>query len=199
MMITWCRNSTEQVYQAPCDAGQPGFDVARSDTPTARFRRYPQGMADVQQFSQEAHDRLVAELEDLTTRGRIDLARKIEVARELGDLSENGDYHAAKEEKGKMEGRILHLESLLEKAEIVEQVKTSDVVAPGTVVAVVYDGDDEPERMLVGSIEEQRDDVGVVSPRSPLGEALLGATVGDTVSFEAPSGSLSVRIVAIER
>nr|MCS5676873.1 transcription elongation factor GreA [Acidimicrobiales bacterium] len=55
-------------------------------------------MADVQQFSQEAHDRLVAELEDLTTRGRIDLARKIEVARELGDLSENGDYHAAKEE-----------------------------------------------------------------------------------------------------
>jgi len=156
-------------------------------------------MADGQQFSQEAHDRLVAELEDLTTRGRIDLARKIEVARELGDLSENGDHHAAKEEKGKMEGRILHLESLLEKAEIVEQVKTSDVVVPGTVVAVVYDGDDEPERMLVGSIEEQRDDVGVVSPRSPLGEALLGATVGDTVSFEAPSGSLSVRIVAIER
>ena len=156
-------------------------------------------MADVQQVSQEAHDRLVAELEDLTTRGRIDLARKIEVARELGDLSENGDYPAAKEEKGKMEGRILHLESLLEKAEIVEQVKTSDVVAPGTVVAVVYDGDDEPERMLVGSIEEQRDDVGVVSPGSPLGEALLGATVGDTVSFEAPSGSLSVRIVAIER
>ena len=148
-------------------------------------------MADVQQFSQEAHDRLVAEVGGLT--------RKIEVARELGDLSENGDYHAAKEEKGKMEGRILHLESLLEKAEIVEQVKTSDVVVPGTVVAVVYDGDDEPERMLVGSIEEQRDDVGVVSPRSPLGEALLGATVGDTVSFEAPSGSLSVRIVAIER
>ena len=80
-----------------------------------------------------------------------------------------------------------------------EQVKTSDVVVPGTVVAVVYDGDDEPERMLVGSIEEQRDDVGVVSPGSPLGEALLGATVGDTVSFEAPSGSLSVRIVAIEQ
>ena len=156
-------------------------------------------MADAQQFSQEAYDRLVAELEDLTTRGRIDLARKIEVARELGDLSENGDYHAAKEEKGTLEGRILHLESLLEKAEIVEQVKTSDVVVPGTVVAVVYDGDDEPERMLVGSIEEQRDDVGVVSPGSPLGEALLGATVGDTVSFEAPSGSLSVRIVAIER
>ena len=156
-------------------------------------------MADAQQFSQEAYDRLVAELEDLTTRGRIDLARKIEVARELGDLSENGDYHAAKEEKGKMEGRFLHLESLLEKAEIVERVETSDVVVPGAVVAVVYDGDNEPERMLVGSIEEQRDDVGVVSPGSPLGEALLGATVGDTVSFEAPGGSLSVRVVAIER
>ena len=138
-------------------------------------------------------------MEDLTTRGRIDLARKIEVARELGDLSENGDYHAAKEEKGKMEGRILHLESLLEKAEIVERVETADVVVPGAVVAVVYDGDNEPERMLVGSIEEQRDDVGVVSPGSPLGEALLGATVGDTVSFEAPGGSLSVKVVAIER
>jgi len=62
-------------------------------------------MADPKQLSQEAHDRLKAELDDLTTRGRIDIARKIETARELGDLSENGDYHAAKEEQGKMEGR----------------------------------------------------------------------------------------------
>ena len=67
-----------------------------------------------------AYDRLKAEHDDLTTRGRIDIARKIEAARELGDLSENGDYHAAKEEQGKMEGRIIHLASLLENAEIVE-------------------------------------------------------------------------------
>jgi transcription elongation factor GreA len=99
-----------------------------------------------------------------------------------------------------MEGRILHLESILEKAEIVELSTGSvDVVAPGTIVAVVYEGDDEPERMLVGSIEEQRDDVLVVSPRSPLGGALLGAAVGDKVSFEAPGGMLAVEVIAIER
>jgi len=157
-------------------------------------------MPEAQQLSQEAHDRLVAELEDLTTRGRIDIARKIEAARELGDLSENGDYHAAKEEQGKMEGRILHLEAILEKAEIVEVADGDpDVVATGMVVSVVYEGDDEPERMLVGSIEEQRDDVLVVSPGSPLGEALLGSSVGDSVSFEAPGGTLAVEVVAIER
>ena len=157
-------------------------------------------MAEAQQLSQEAHDRLVAEFQDLTTRGRIDIARKIETARELGDLSENGDYHAAKEEQGKMEGRIMQLESILENSEIVEiATGTVDLVAPGTVVAVVFEGDDEPERMLVGSIEEKRDDVDVVSPGSPLGEALLGAAVGDTVSFEAPGGTLAVEVVAIER
>ncbi|MEC9203907.1 MAG: transcription elongation factor GreA, partial [Actinomycetota bacterium] len=77
-------------------------------------------MPEPQQFSPDAHGRLAAEFEDLTTRGRIDIARKIETARELGDLSENGDYHAAKEEQGKMEGRILLLEALLLDAVIVE-------------------------------------------------------------------------------
>ena len=157
-------------------------------------------MAQTQQLSQAAYDRLKEEYTNLTTAGRIDIARKIETARELGDLSENGDYHAAKEEQGKMEGRILHLESILNNAEIVElSAGSADVVAPGTIVAVVYEGDDEPERMLVGSIEEQRDDVLVVSPGSPLGEALLGSALGDTVSFEAPGGTLTVEVVAIER
>ena len=77
-------------------------------------------MAETQRLSPEAHDRLASELQDLTTRGRIDIADKIEQARLLGDLSENGDYHAAKEEQGKMEGRILHLASVLENCEIVE-------------------------------------------------------------------------------
>ncbi|MFT6548909.1 MAG: transcription elongation factor GreA [Acidimicrobiales bacterium] len=157
-------------------------------------------MPQVQQLSQEAHDRLATEFQDLTTRGRIDIARKIETARELGDLSENGDYHAAKEEQGKMEGRILHLESILENSEIVELTAGSvDVVAPGTVIAIVFEGDEQPERMLVGSIEEKRDDVGVVSPGSPLGAALLGVAVGDSVTFEAPGGSQTVKVVAIER
>ncbi len=183
----------------------PSTPRARSSglTPDGRsagHSGYPLGMPQVQQLSQDAYDRLAAEFQDLTTRGRINIARKIETARELGDLSENGDYHAAKEEQGKMEGRILHLESILENSEIVELTAGSiDVVAPGTVVAIVFEGDDQPERMLVGSIEEKRDDVGVVSPGSPLGEALLGAAVGDTVSFEAPGGTLAVEVVAIER
>jgi transcription elongation factor GreA len=77
-------------------------------------------MAQTHHLSQAAFDRLKAEHDDLTTRGRVEIARKIETARELGDLSENGDYHAAKEEQGKMEGRIRHIEALLAKAEIVE-------------------------------------------------------------------------------
>jgi transcription elongation factor GreA len=76
-------------------------------------------MADTHHLSQAAYDRLHDEYQDLSTRGRVDIARKIEAARELGDLSENGDYHAAKEEQGKMEARIRHLDALLKDAEIV--------------------------------------------------------------------------------
>ena len=92
-----------------------------------RFRPWPK----TQQLSQAAFDRLKAEHDDLTTRGRIDIARKIEAARELGDLSENGDYHAAKEEQGKMEGRIMHLARIIENAEIVEAEGGAGVVQPG--------------------------------------------------------------------
>ena len=155
-------------------------------------------MAETQQLSRAAYERLRDEHEDLTTRERIDIARKIEAARELGDLSENGDYHAAKEEQGKMEGRIMHLARILENAEIVEDEGGSDVVRPGSIVAVLYDGDDEPEKYLVGSIEEQRDDVMVVSPGSPMGEALLGSSVGDEVEYESPAGVLRIKVAEIE-
>ena len=149
-----------------------------------------------ERLTRETHDRLSGELKDLTTRGRIDIARKIETARELGDLSENGDYHAAKEEQGKMEGRIMHLERVLTDAEIVE-APAGDVVAPGSVVSIAYEGDDDTETYLVGSIEERHDELDVISPKSPLGEALLGSSVGDKVSYEAPGGALDVKIVAI--
>src|SRR5919106_3076213 len=135
-------------------------------------------MAQTHHLSRAAYDRLKAELDDLTTRGRIDIARKIETARELGDLSENGDYHAAKEEQGKMEGRIIQLASLLENAEIVEAAGGGDVVGLGSVVGIRYEGDDDVERYLIGSIEERHDDLDVISPKSPLGEALLGANAG---------------------
>ena len=154
-------------------------------------------MAKIQQLSQAAFDRLKAEHDDLTTRGRIDIARKIETARELGDLSENGDYHAAKEEQGKMEGRIMHLASMVENCEIVD-TEGSDVVMAGSIVGITYEGDDEVEKYLVGSIEERVDDLEVVSPGSPLGAALLGAKVGDVVGYEAPGGVLSVTVASID-
>src|SRR5215510_5595544 len=130
-------------------------------------------MAQTQHLSQAAYDRLQEEHADLTTRGRVEIARKIEAARELGDLSENGDYHAAKEEQGKMEGRIRHLEALIENAEIVEG-GGGEVVEAGSVVEIRYEGDDETERYLIGSIEERHTEFEVMSPGSPLGHALLG-------------------------
>jgi transcription elongation factor GreA len=155
-------------------------------------------MAETHHLSQAAYDRLQAEYEDLTTRGRVEIARKIETARELGDLSENGDYHAAKEEQGKMEGRIRQLSVMLENAEIV-QGDNGEHVSHGSVVAIRYDGDDDVERYLVGSIEERHDDLEVISPSSPLGEALIGSGPGDLVTFTAPTGAqLQVEIVAID-
>jgi len=152
---------------------------------------------DTHHLTKETFERLQRELEELTTHGRTEIARKIQAARELGDLSENGDYHAAKEEQGKMEARIRHLTALLDVAEIVERGE-SDVVRAGSVVSICYEGDEEPERYLLGSIEERRDDVEVMSPGSPLGDALMGKTVGDVVDFEAPGGVLKVEVVDIE-
>ncbi|MBI2710331.1 MAG: transcription elongation factor GreA [Actinobacteria bacterium] len=155
-------------------------------------------MAEKVQLSRAAYERLKAEHDDLTTRGRIDIARKIETARELGDLSENGDYHAAKEEKGKMEGRILHLAALLDNAEIVD-APGGGTVAPGSVVTIRYEGDDDTERYLIGSIEERHDDLDVISPGSPLGAALVGRAPGDTVTYATPTGAaLTVEVVEID-
>jgi transcription elongation factor GreA len=149
-------------------------------------------------LSQDAYDRLRAELEDLTTRGRVDIAQTIETARELGDLKENADYHAARDDQGRMEARIRQLQSLIDNAVIVDSSQTSDTVAAGSVVALRYEGDDDADRFLVGSIEERRDDVAVVSPQSPLGQALVGRRKGDVVEYQAPGGDLKVEIVDIE-
>ena len=154
-------------------------------------------MADSIPLSQAAYDRIQAEHDDLVTRGKIDIARKIETARELGDLSENGDYHAAKEEQGKMAGRILHLANLLEKGVIVEGGATTEV-QPGAIVGLRYEGDEDVERYLLGSIEERVDGVEVMSPGSRLGTALVGRKVGDEITYETPTGAmLKVEIVTV--
>jgi transcription elongation factor GreA len=150
------------------------------------------------QLSKATYERLKAEFADLTTRGRIEVADKIERARELGDLKENGDYHAAKDEQGHMEGRIRQIESFLEDVEIVPP-SPEGVVGLGTIVAIVYEGDSEDaaEHYLIGHVEEQPDEdhISVMSPSSPLGSALLGATVGATVSYDAPNGKLQVTVL----
>ncbi len=151
-------------------------------------------MADPVHLSQAAFDRLKEEHDDLVTRGRLEIARKIEAARELGDLSENGDYHAAKEEQGKMEGRIIHLAKLIENAEIVG-TGALESVQTGVIVGLRYGDDDDVERYLLGSIEERVEGLDVMSPGSALGEALIGLTVGDVVTYTTPTGAeLSVEI-----
>jgi transcription elongation factor GreA len=151
-------------------------------------------------LSRSAYDRLKAEYDDLTTRGRIEIAEAIERAREMGDLSENGDYHAAKDHQGHMEGRIRQLEQILETAEIVESTDDG-TVAVGTTVTILYDGDSEDmaEQYLIDSVEQRGDGIDVITPGSPLGAAVLGQRAGDTVTYEAPTGAkLSVKILRIE-
>ena len=147
-------------------------------------------------LSPSTYERLKVELDDLKTRGRVEIARSIEAARALGDLSENGDYHAAKDAQGKMEARIRQLEAMLRDAEVVEAGPAEEVAA-GVTVHLRYAGDDEVERYLVGSIEERDSGAQVVSPGSPLGQALMGRRAGDTVSYDAPSGKLEVQIVSV--
>lgn len=150
-------------------------------------------------LSRQTYDRLKSELEDLTTRGRIEIAHAIEAARALGDLKENGDYHAAKDSQGKMEARIRQLQGLLTNATILEEGahSTASTVVTGVVVHLLYEGDEESTAFLVGSIEEKHGGAVVVSPTSPLGKALLDRKVGDQVSYEAPGGKLQVKITKI--
>ena len=154
-------------------------------------------MAQTHHLSQKAFDRLKAEHDELTTVGRVDIARKIEAARELGDLKENGDYHAAKDQQGQMEARIRQLASMIENAEIVETTD-GDIVDPGSVVELRYAGDDDTDTYFYGSVEERGIEHDIISPGSPLGQALAGHKVGDSVSFTSPTGAeLSVEIVSI--
>lgn len=156
-------------------------------------------MAASTRLTQETYERLRAELEDLKTRGRIEIAKAIEAARALGDLSENGDYHAAKDSQGKMEARIRQLEAMLKEPEIVDSAAGQDgVIDVGVVVSLRYDGDDDVERYLIGSIEERQEGVSVISPDSALGQALKGHKQGDHVEYETPTGAkLGVEIVKV--
>lgn len=146
-------------------------------------------------LTQEAADRLHAELAELEGPRRADIVKKIEAARAEGDLKENGGYHAAKEEQGKIEARIRQLRHMLENAHIgTPPAGESGTVGLGMLVHIDIAG--EEMKFLLGSREIATDDVDVYSEKSPLGAAVLGAKVGETVIYKAPSGKeISVAIL----
>jgi transcription elongation factor GreA len=147
-------------------------------------------------LSPRAHQRLTEELAERSGPIRRQISELIERARELGDLKENGDYHAAKNEQGLNEARVRQLEATLKTAVVVESTSV-DKVEAGTVVEVRMEGDDETTTYLIGSIEERGSGYDVMSPGSPLGKALLGHGPGETVTYEAPAGTFEVAIIAV--
>ena len=149
-------------------------------------------------LTQEAFDRLSAELEHLSVAGRTEIAKRIEIAREEGDLKENGGYHAAKEEQGKIEARIRVLTTLLRSAEVGEAPVSHGVVEPGTVVTADIAGDET--KFLIGNREIAGDsDLDVYSEQSPLGQAILGLRVGGKTTYTAPNGrEITVEVTNVE-
>ncbi|CAM3377179.1 transcription elongation factor GreA [Nocardioides dubius] len=150
-------------------------------------------------LTQEAFDKLKAELDHLKGPGRQEVIEKIADARDEGDLKENGGYHAAREEQGKIEGRIRQLEDMLRRAEVGETPPDDGVVEPGMVVTYKFvgDDDDEAESFLLGAREIAPEDLKVYSPESPLGAAIHGKSKGDTVSYEAPNGK-TLQVVILD-
>lgn len=151
--------------------------------------------------TQEAYDRLMVDLDHLKNVVLDDITAKIAAAREEGDLKENGGYHAAREEQGKTKARIDQLEAMLRKAEVGEKPADDGLVEAGMIVTIRFAGDDDTEQFLLGSREllsmDSSVEIDVYSPTSPLGAALQGKKVGDTVSYDAPNGtSISVEVVA---
>lgn len=149
-------------------------------------------------LTQEAADRLRGELTQLEGSGRKEVTAKIEAARAEGDLKENGGYHAARDEQGKMEARIRQLRQMLENAHIGTPPASADGrVGAGMVVTAIIAGDEM--KFLIGSREISSGDLDVYSEKSPLGSAVLNQEIGAKVSYSAPNGrQISVEILAAE-
>ena len=152
-------------------------------------------------LSQEAYERLGAELEHLKGPARVEISRRIAEARDEGDLRENGGYHAAREEQSKSEARVLQLEDMLSRAQVGETASNNGVVEAGMEVTVRFEGDSDTETFLLGAREvlalDDNVDVSVYSPQSPMGSAILGKKPGDKTTFTAPNEKkVSVEIIS---
>lgn len=148
-------------------------------------------------LTQDAYDRLAAELEELSINGRNEIAKRIEAAREEGDLKENGGYHAAKDEQGKIEARIVQLTALLRNATVGEAPESHGIVEPGTVISAEIAG--EKSVFLIGNREMAvGNDLPVYSEQSPLGSSILGLKIGDEAEYSAPNGrQITVKILGV--
>ncbi|HET7682138.1 MAG TPA: transcription elongation factor GreA [Marmoricola sp.] len=148
-------------------------------------------------LTQAKYDALKAELEQLKGPGRDEVVERVSAARDEGDLKENGGYHAAREELGKLDARIAQLQDMLKRAQVGETPPDDGVVEPGMVVTYRFVGDDSDEKFLLGAREmKDDDDLEVFSPQSPLGEAINGHKRGETVEYTAPNGkTLKVEII----
>lgn len=149
-------------------------------------------------LTQEAYDRLKAELDHLSTTAREEIAKRIEAAREEGDLKENGGYHAAKDEQGKIEARIRSLTAMLKEVKVGEAPESSGVVEIGTVITAKIAGDESV--FLLGNREiAAGTDYTVYSEESPMGAAILGLKIGEKTTFTAPNGKeIAVEVVNVE-
>ncbi|MGI9099956.1 MAG: transcription elongation factor GreA [Solirubrobacteraceae bacterium] len=137
---------------------------------------------------------LRAEIEQLETRGRVEMAERIKAARELGDLKENAEYHIAKDDQAHLETKILRLNQRLRAARVVERVEATDVVAFGSMVTVIDEASGrELEFTLVGPTEADLK-VGRLSAESPVARALVGSRADDVVTVETPGGQRSYRV-----
>lgn len=143
----------------------------------------------------EAHAKLEAEFEELTTTGRAEIEARIQEAREHGDVRENADYDAAKNDQGLMEARIRQISQILHVAEVGE-VSDSDEVVVGSLVTVIDRDGDETE-YFVATPENKVPGYVLASPSGPMGAALLGARIGDKVAYQAPAGNFSVTVTGI--
>jgi transcription elongation factor GreA len=148
-------------------------------------------------LTQEAYDRLKAELDQLLNVERQAIAKKIQEAREEGDLKENGGYHAAKDQQGIIEARIARINQILANSVVGESQEASDKVAQGMVITIEL-GDKKMEFLLGSAEMAENTELTVYSPDSPMGNAIMGAKIGETVSYTAPTGKLlTVKIVAV--
>jgi transcription elongation factor GreA len=149
-------------------------------------------------LTQEAYDRLQAELDNLINIERAAITKKIQDAREEGDLKENGGYHAAKDQQGIIEARISRLTQILANSVVGESQESSDTVAQGMVITIELN--EKKMEFLLGSAEmAENTDMSVYSPDSPMGIAIMGAKIGESVSYTAPNGkTLTVKIVSVK-